>query len=139
MARIIVRELLKAGISALAFTGKLNTVQKEAARTAFKASSAEIMALVCTNAGAEGLNLENAKYLINIDLDWDISINDQRNKRIRRLDSAHSTVFVFDYLCEDSVDQAVLDANIRKQELFNVLIENNSAQSEAIKSASSQV
>ena len=137
MTRIILRELEKAGISALSFTGRHNAKQKEAAKTEFKANP-NITALVSTNAGAEGLNLENSRYLINYDLDWDISINDQRNKRIRRLDSAFGTVFVFNYMCVDSVDYTVLDANARKQALFDILIENNTQQSDAIKQAISQ-
>ena len=137
MTRIIQRELTKAKIKVLTFTGKHNTKQKEAIRTAFK-NNPDITALVCTNAGAEGLSLENARYLINFDTDWDISVNDQRNKRIRRLDSPYGTVFVFNYMCIDSVDYNVMDANARKQALFDVLIENNDQQSDAIKRAMSK-
>ena len=131
MVRILARELDKiSGICT--YTGKMNARQKEDSRIKFKTNS-NFNIFIATNAGAEGLNLQEARYLINYDLDWDISINDQRNKRIRRLDSTFDKVFVYNYIARDSADEVVLSALKKKQDLFDYLIENNDAKSNQMK------
>lgn len=130
MVRIMQRELSKIkGIGEIAtFTGQMNSKEKENSRIRFKTSSI-CNIFIATNAGAEGLNLQEARYLINYDLDWDIGINDQRNKRIRRLDSQFDKVFVYNYIAIDSADELVLESNKRKQDLFDFLIENTATKS----------
>lgn len=127
MTRIIARELAKI-TEVVTFTGKMNAQEKEKARIKFKTSTS-CGCFVATNSGAEGLNLQESKYLINYELDWDIGINDQRNKRIRRLDSTFDKVFIYNYIAKGSADELVVAANERKQNIFDYLIENTSAQS----------
>lgn len=133
MTRIIARELTKLKITdVVTFTGKMNAQDKESARISFKTQS-NVGCFIGTNAAAEGLNLQEAKYLINYDLDQDIGINDQRNKRIRRLDSTFDRVYVYNYICRDSIDEAILKSLERKEDLFSFLIENDSAKSKELK------
>lgn len=133
MTRIIERELSKI-TGVVLFTGKMNAREKEDARLKFRNTDTHNV-FVATNAGAEGLNLQCAKYLVNFDLDWDIGINDQRNKRIRRLDSQFDRVFVYNYICNDSADEMVLKSLVNNQILFDYLIENNYEQSNQMKLA----
>ncbi|WP_129597631.1 DEAD/DEAH box helicase [Anaerophilus nitritogenes] len=117
------------------FTGKMSAAQKNEAVNAFK-KNPQVKCFISTNAGAEGLNLQNAKYLINYDIDRDISINDQRNKRIRRVDSMFEKVFVYNYISKDSIDENIVEANKDKKQVFDYLIENNLEKSEALKELS---
>lgn len=135
MTRIIQRELSKI-TGVVLFTGKMNSKEKEEARIKFK-TNPNFNVFCGTNAAAEGLNLQEAKYLINFDLDWDIGINDQRNKRIRRLDSTFKRVFVYNYIAEGSADELILKALESKQQLFDYLVNNNNLQSEQMKKAMS--
>lgn len=133
MTRIIERELSKITDCVL-FTGKMNAKEKEDARLKFKTDT-NCNAFIATNAGAEGINLQEAKYLVNFDLDWDRGINDQRNKRIRRLDSQFDRVFVYNYIVEDTADEMILKVLSDKQDLFDYLVNNNDEQSKQMKDA----
>lgn len=138
MVRILHRELSKMNLCEIAmFTGKMNARQKEESRIRFKTRS-DCNIFISTNAGAEGLNLQEAKYLINLDLDWDVGINDQRNKRIRRLDSSFDRVFVTNYISRYSADELVLKALENKKDVIDCLIENNSLQTQQMKQAMSR-
>lgn len=133
MVQIIKRDLSKI-TECVEFTGKMSALEKENARVKFKTDS-NCHAFIATNAAAEGLNLQEAKYLINFDLDWDIGINDQRNKRIRRLDSQFDKVFVYNYISVGSADEMILKTLEKNQRLFDYLIENNQTQSDQMKLA----
>lgn len=133
MTRIIERELSKI-TGCVLFTGKMNSQEKEKARLKFKTDS-NYNVFIGTNAAAEGLNLQEAKYLINFDLDWDIGINDQRNKRIRRLDSTFDKVYIYNYIAKGSMDEIVLKSLENNKRLFDYLIENDNVKSESMKLA----
>ncbi|PTY93005.1 DEAD/DEAH box helicase [Heyndrickxia sporothermodurans] len=61
--------------------------------------------LLCTDAGAEGLNLSKCKYLIEFDLAESYAIQTQRHGRVERADSIHDTVFVYQLIANDSWDE----------------------------------
>lgn len=61
--------------------------------------------LLCTDAGAEGLNLSKCKYLIEYDLAESYAIQTQRHGRVERADSIHDTVFVYQLIANDSWDE----------------------------------
>lgn len=65
----------------------------------------EYKVLLLTDAGAEGLNLSNCKYLIEYDLAESYAIHTQRVGRIERADSVHDTVFAYQLICNDSWDE----------------------------------
>lgn len=58
----------------------------------------EIDVLVCTDAAAEGLNLQTADLLVNFDLPWDPMKVEQRIGRIDRIGQQHEAVYVL-HLC----------------------------------------
>lgn len=61
--------------------------------------------LLMSDAGAEGLNLSNCKYLIEFDLAESYAIQTQRHGRVERADSKHDTVFVYQLICNNSWDE----------------------------------
>lgn len=69
----------------------------------------EIDVLVCTDAAAEGLNLQTADLLINFDLPWNPMKVEQRIGRIDRIGQKHEEIFVLNLCYADSAEQKVYD------------------------------
>jgi hypothetical protein len=69
----------------------------------------EIDVLVCTDAAAEGLNLQTADLLINFDLPWNPMKVEQRIGRIDRIGQRHDVVRVLNLCYADSAEAAVYD------------------------------
>jgi hypothetical protein len=74
----------------------------------------EIDLLVCTDAAAEGLNLQTADLLINFDLPWNPMKVEQRIGRIDRIGQRHAEVYVLNLCYVDSVEQIVYDRLLRR-------------------------
>lgn len=67
----------------------------------------EIDVLVCTDAAAEGLNLQTADLLINFDMGWNPMKIEQRIGRIDRIGQKHDTVHVLNLCYLDSAEETV--------------------------------
>ena len=80
----------------------------------------EIDVLVCTDAAAEGLNLQTADLLVNYDLPWNPMKVEQRIGRIDRIGQRHEAIFVLNLCYADSAEQIVYDR------LLNRLVEAGS-------------
>lgn len=75
---------------------------------------AEIDVLVCTDAAAEGLNLQTADFLVNFDLPWNPMKVEQRIGRIDRIGQKHETVYVLNLCYADSAEQMVYGRLLRR-------------------------
>jgi superfamily II DNA or RNA helicase len=75
---------------------------------AFTADPPGIHVLVSTDAGAEGLNLQAANFLVNYDLPWSPMRIEQRIGRIQRLGSKYQKVVVLNLVAEKTVEEAVV-------------------------------
>lgn len=69
----------------------------------------EIDVLVCTDAAAEGLNLQTANLLVNFDLPWNPMKVEQRIGRIDRIGQRHSTIFVSNLCYLNSAEEIATD------------------------------
>lgn len=67
----------------------------------------EIDLLLCTDAAAEGLNLQSADLLINFDLGWNPMKIEQRIGRIDRIGQVHSDIFVLNLCYVGSTEEVV--------------------------------
>jgi superfamily II DNA or RNA helicase len=65
--------------------------------------------LVSTDAGAEGVNLQEANWLVNYDLPWNPMILEQRIGRIQRLGSPHKEVLIQNFVAAGTVEEDVVD------------------------------
>lgn len=77
--------------------------------------------LIMSDAGAEGISLGKAKYLIEYEPAESYSIQTQRRGRIERADSVHDTVFVYQLIAEKSYDEIALKV-IAKKEKYDAAI-----------------
>ncbi len=86
-------------------TSKLKNASREEIKHRFLRQ--EIDVLVCTDAAAEGLNLQTADLLINFDLPWNPMKVEQRIGRIDRIGQKHSEIFVLNLCYVGSVEEVV--------------------------------
>ncbi|HLS27061.1 MAG TPA: helicase-related protein, partial [Opitutales bacterium] len=74
----------------------------------------KINLLLCTDAAAEGLNLQVADLLINLDMPWGPMKLEQRIGRIDRIGQEHEVVRIVNLFYEGSVEEIVYD-RLRKR------------------------
>ena len=89
----------------------------EEAYTKFR-DNPEYKVLLCSDAGAEGLNLGHCKYLIEYDLATSYAIQTQRHGRLERADSVHKNVVVYQLIANDSWD-TIQQKIVNKKEGFD--------------------
>jgi ERCC4-related helicase len=86
-------------------TRQLKGVDREEIKQRFLRE--EIDVLVCTDAAAEGLNLQTADLLVNFDLPWNPMKVEQRIGRIDRIGQRHDEIMVLNLCYVNSVEEVV--------------------------------
>ena len=122
--------------NALLYTGGQNEEQRENAVSLFKNMS-NYNILIGTEAMAEGLNLQVAKYVINIDQPDSFAIKVQRIGRVRRVGSQYSNVIIYDMITTStdkahSKDEERLQNIVNNQNLTDALVNIDEAQRQAL-------
>jgi len=84
---------------------KLVNTDREVIKQMFLKEKIDI--LVCTDAAAEGLNLQTADTLINFDLPWNPMKVEQRIGRIDRIGQKYDNIFVLNLCYADSAEEIV--------------------------------
>lgn len=118
------------------YTGAEGDEQRNTAIDLFKNTSNHNI-LVGTEAMAEGLNLQVAKYVINIDQPDTFAIKTQRIGRARRVGSQFNNVVVYDMITMStdkarSKDEERLENIEKNQNLTDALVNIDDAQREAL-------
>ncbi|MCF8090128.1 MAG: DEAD/DEAH box helicase family protein [Desulfotignum sp.] len=93
-------------------TRQLKTVHREAIKHRFLRGDIDL--LICTDAAAEGLNLQTADLLINFDLPWNPMKVEQRIGRIDRIGQTHETIQVLNLCYVNSAEEIVYDRLLRR-------------------------
>lgn len=93
-----------------------SAAESQAAQDRFKADP-DITAFVSSDAGTHGLNLQCAKYVINVDPTYSYDDLAQRNARIDRADSHLSGLTAYVLLVEGSVEERVWEVCNQRREL----------------------
>jgi len=78
--------------------------------------------IVITDAGGTGIDLQVARHLINFDLPWSPGQLDQRYGRIKRFGSAYDTIFAINLVMSDLIDERILQALERKEDVFKAVV-----------------
>lgn len=103
----------------------------EEAYTKFK-EDPEYKVLLCSDAGAEGLNMGHCKYLIEYDLAISYAIQTQRHGRLERADSVHDNVIVYQLIALNSWDE-IQQRIVDKKEGFDEDIIKSLVKNRAVK------
>lgn len=98
--------------------GSLSSEKRyEEAYTKFRDND-DYKVLLCSDAGAEGINASCCKYLIEYDLAVSYAIQTQRHGRLERADSIHQNVVVYQLIGENSWDE-IQEAIVNKKKGFD--------------------
>jgi SNF2 family DNA or RNA helicase len=119
-ARRLQEVIAAAGRSVACYTGRLTSEERRTLVNRF--NRGDLQALVATDAGAEGLNLQERCHVVfNYDLHWNPMKMEQRIGRVHRLGQAHE-VRVASFTLQDSIDEYVLRLLYQKIDLFTLTI-----------------
>ena len=120
----------------LLYTGAESDNIRETAIDYFK-NTTTYNILIGTEAMAEGLNLQNAKYIINIDQPDTLAIKTQRIGRARRAGSQFDNVIIYDMITSSSTkaqskDEERLENILNNQNITDALVSIDDAQRKAL-------
>lgn len=101
-------------------TGQMVNVDREEVKERFLRG--EIDVLVCTDAAAEGLNLQTADLLINFDLGWNPMKVEQRIGRIDRIGQKHKDIFVQNLCYLGSAEEIVYGRLLDRLAKANMIV-----------------
>lgn len=116
-------ELSSQGFNAYRFTGDEDSDTKRRNVQLFKEDPRGV--LLCSNAGAAGLDLPFASRLINLDIPFAFGTLDQRIKRIIRASSKFESVVVHYLVMEDSLEAFYFMIVRKKGELQTAILDRN--------------
>jgi superfamily II DNA/RNA helicase len=83
----------------------------------FRTDPPEIRAIVSTEAGSEGINLQIANVLINFDLPWNPMIVEQRIGRVQRLGSLHKNVIIYNVMLAGTFEEYIVGRLMTKLQM----------------------
>lgn len=106
----MVERLIPYNLKVTQFKGGLSREEKSQRIYEFKKKS---QILICTDAGAEGLNLQFCKVLINYDLPWNPMSVEQRIGRLDRIGQKQD-IEIYSLATKDTMEEYIVDLIINK-------------------------
>ncbi len=126
MANLIGERLTEDGVSHVMFTGDTSRKDRDAAVAAFTAEPTKgnpgPAVFVSTDAGGEGLNLQTANLLVNMDVPWTPGALSQRMARIHRVNSTHERFQAVNLTLAGTIEAGILKALENKQDLADSIL-----------------
>jgi len=101
-------------------TGRMIKIDREEVKERFLRGEIDI--LVCTDAAAEGLNLQTADLLVNFDLGWNPMKVEQRIGRIDRIGQQHKDIYVLNLCYADSAEEIVYGRLLARLAKANMIV-----------------
>jgi hypothetical protein len=112
----LIEPLLKrAGLQFVRLDGKVPQKKRQELVHRFQ-NDADCRAIIMTNAGSTGLNLQSANTVINVDLPWNPAILEQRIARAHRM-GQKQPVQVYLLVTEDTIEERLLGTLSAKHDL----------------------
>ena len=78
--------------------------------------------LVCSDAASEGLNLQAASAIVNVDMPWNPAKVEQRIGRIDRIGQKAKVVYIRNVWYPDSIEAQMYRALFLRKELYNIMV-----------------
>jgi SNF2 family DNA or RNA helicase len=116
VVNLIQDELSNDGIPTLIYTGQLSNDERTANLKSFT-DQENFRALVSTDAGQFGLNLQVADVVINYDLPWNPARLQQRIARLHRIGQANKVLAV-NFVVKGTIEEHVRDILEKKKKTF---------------------
>jgi superfamily II DNA or RNA helicase len=115
MLNLIEPLLQRLGMDFVRLDGQVPQKQRPAIVRKFQ-EEPECRAILMTNAGSTGLNLQSANVVINVDLPWNPAVLEQRVARAHRM-GQKNPVHVYLLVTEGTLEEKLLDTLALKQDL----------------------
>ena len=109
--KYIVEKLQPYNLRIIEFQGGLSREEKSERINAFKNGEADI--LISTDTGAEGLNFQFCRNLVNYDLPWNPMSVEQRIGRLDRI-GQNREMYIYSFATEGTMEEHVVDLIINK-------------------------
>jgi SNF2 family DNA or RNA helicase len=106
------RELVDAGYLVSTYTGSQTDAKNEMSKKEFKQGDTQI--LLCSDAAARGINLENAQYVIEYESALTYSNRNQRINRIHRISSEIPSVTCITMIAENTIEEGLVQLMLRR-------------------------
>ncbi len=100
--------------------GRMVSLNREEVRERFLRGEFDV--LVCTDAAAEGLNLQSADLLVNFDLGWNPMKVEQRIGRIDRIGQKHGDIYVLNLCYAGSAEEEVYGRLLSRLAEANLIV-----------------
>ena len=81
-----------------------------------------IRVLVCSDAASEGLNLQAADAIVNVDMPWNPAKVEQRIGRVDRIGQKARIVYIRNVWYPDSIEAQMYRALFVRKELYNIVV-----------------
>jgi hypothetical protein len=111
------------------YTGGAAWIQAAGKRTASSKTDirksldrGDIRLVVCSDAASEGLNLQAARVLINLDVPWNPARLEQRIGRVARLGQAADTVSITNLWYPESVEAKMYGRLLQRKDLYELAV-----------------
>ena len=114
----------KLNLPCFKITGDVDSKKRHEICEKFNAGSKENIVLISLKAGGTGLNLTGADVVIHLDPWWNISAENQASDRSHRIGQTRN-VEVIKLICEDSIEQRVIELQNKKKDLIDKMISND--------------
>lgn len=115
------------GFKVAPYRGGMSQTEKDEAQSAFRRGDYEVF--LSSDAGARGLNLPEAQYVINYEMCLTHAKTTQRINRISRLGSGHASITAFSMIALDTIEEQIFRMNIKRQEWHEDLLSTDDEES----------
>ncbi len=120
--------------SPLAYTGAMSQEQRHSTVGRFKDDPAHGALILSLKAGGQGLNLQEASYVVHFDRWWNPASEKQAEDRSHRMGQT-SCVDVYTYTCSGTIEERIADLLEAKQRLFDTVVDQVSMDLDRVLSA----
>lgn len=106
----------------LTYTGAMTQAERQATIDLFKRDDRYRLFILSLKAGGQGLNLQEASYVVHFDRWWNPAVERQAEDRSHRL-GQRLPVTVYSYICVGTIEDRIEELLIHKQQLFDTLVD----------------
>jgi len=106
----------------LAYTGALSSQERANLVSRFRADPRHKVLALSLKAGGQGLNLQEASYVIHFDRWWNPAVENQATDRAHRMGQTRG-VTVYSYTCLDTIEERIEQILEGKRKLFQLLVD----------------
>jgi SNF2 family DNA or RNA helicase len=107
----------------LTYTGAMTQIERQNTIDLFKNDDRYRLFIISLKAGGQGLNLQEASFVIHFDRWWNPAVERQAEDRSHRL-GQQLPVTVYSYICVGTIEDRIEELLIQKQRLFDTLIDD---------------